>query len=417
MTLSEELSWRGFVNQTTYKDISILDKEPITFYWGVDPSADSMTVGNFAIAMMIKYFIAHGHKAVLLVGGATGLIGDPDGKLAERTLKTPEEITHNKESISSQYRQIFEGQDFEIVDNYDWFKDMNFLQFLRDIGKHVPMRQMLARDFVQSRLGDEGTGISYAEFSYSLIQGYDFLHLKRHNGVSLQVCGSDQWGNSIAGVELIRRIDGEEAHVWSAPLVMNKTTGKKFGKSENGAVWLDATKTSVTQFYQFWITCDDAGVEEYLKIYTTLTKEEVDQTMSRHREKPAERIAQTRLADEVTRLVHGERATRSAREVTEILTGKKTLQDVQNVEVTEEIRKQIPSITVSRETSIIDVLVTTGLATSKTEARRLLAGNAIAINGNKISREKLSEEDFQHNRLLIRKGKAFKDSALVELAE
>jgi tyrosyl-tRNA synthetase len=193
MNLSENLSWRGFVNQTTYKDPAVLDGDPITFYWGVDPSSDSMTVGNLAIAMMVRHFIEAGHKAVLLVGGATGLIGDPDGKSEERDLKSIDEIAHNKAGIVEQYKQIFAGQEFQLVDNYDWFKDMGYLQFLRDVGKHVPMRQMLARDFVQTRLGETGAGISYAEFSYALIQGYDFVHLHREMGVSLQVCGSDQW--------------------------------------------------------------------------------------------------------------------------------------------------------------------------------------------------------------------------------
>lgn len=193
MTLSEELAWRGFVNQTTFKDITVLDGEPLTFYLGVDPSADSMTIGNLAIVMMVRHFIAHGHKAVLLVGGATGMIGDPDGKKQERDLLTLEQIAHNKSAIAAQCKQVLGELPFELVDNYDWFKDINYLDFLRDVGKHVPMRQMLGRDFVQSRLGEEGAGISYAEFSYSLIQGYDFLHLHREKGVSLQICGADQW--------------------------------------------------------------------------------------------------------------------------------------------------------------------------------------------------------------------------------
>jgi tyrosyl-tRNA synthetase len=260
MTLSEELQWRGFVNQTTFKDIAVLDGQSLTFYWGVDPSASSMQVGNLAAAMMVKQFIKHGHKAVLLVGGATGLIGDPDGKTEERTLKTTDEIDANKKGIADQYSHIFQGLPFRQVDNYDWFKDMGYLEFLREVGKHVPLRQMLQREFVQSRLAADGAGISYAEFSYVLIQAFDFLQLYRDHGVTLQLCGSDQWGNSIAGVDLIRRVSGAETNVWSTPLVINKTTGKKFGKSEDGAVWLDSKKTSPTQFYQFWINADDGGV-------------------------------------------------------------------------------------------------------------------------------------------------------------
>lgn len=413
MKLSEELQWRGFVNQTTYKDISVLDGEPITFYWGVDPSADSMHIGQLAMAMMIGRFIEHGHKAILLVGGATGLIGDPDGKSEERDLKSVQEISRNKQGIAAQYKHLFAGHEFEIVDNYDWFKNIGYLEFLRDIGKHVPMRQMLGREFVQSRLGDGGAGISYAEFSYSLIQGYDFLHLHREKKASLQVCGADQWGNSIAGVELIRRITGKEAHIWSAPLVINKVTGIKFGKSEAGAVWLDPAKTSPTQFYQFWINCDDEGVEDYLKIYTTLSKADISELLVRHRENSKARLAQTRLAQEVTNLVHGDDAQIVAMTVTDCLVGKIPIGQAGAMAL-EEIRKEIPGALASPGSEIADVLTETGLASSKTEARRLLAENAISINNQKTRKEQLEENDFQNGRLLIRRGKAFKDSVLVE---
>ncbi len=413
MKLSDELTWRGFTNQTTYKDITVLDGDPITFYLGIDPSADSMTVGNLAVAMMIRHFIDHGHNAILLVGGATGMIGDPDGKKQERDLLSLEDIARNKQGISAQYQAIFAGKDFEIVDNYDWFKDMGYLQFLREVGKHVPMRQMLGREFVQSRLGEEGTGISYAEFSYSLIQGYDFLWLYQNKGVSLQLCGADQWGNSIAGVELIRRIEGAEAHIWSAPLVVNKTTGVKFGKSEAGAVWLDASKTTPTEFYQFWINCDDAGVEEYLKIYTLLSKEEIESVLEDHHKDPGLRIAQTVLARHVTALVHGEEATAFAETVTKYLTGEAPIGKASSE--LDEIRKQIPSVSSKVDGSIIDALVEANLASSKTEARRLLQNNAIAINGTKVQRESFEADDFQNGRLMLRRGKAYKDSALIEL--
>lgn len=415
MTLSEELQWRGFVNQTTFKDITAIDGEPIAFYWGVDPSAASMTIGNFAAAMMVRHFIDHGHKAHLLVGGATGLIGDPDGKAEERSLKTKEEVGAYKAGIIAQYQHIFANKPFEIVDNYDWFKDMGYLEFLRDVGKHVPMRQMLGRDFVQSRLGEEGTGISYAEFSYVLIQGYDFLHLNREKGVTLQLCGSDQWGNSIAGVELVRRIAGNEAHVWSTPLVINKATGKKFGKSEEGALWLDPNLTSPTKFYQFWINCDDEGVEDYIKIYTLLSKQEVDAIMASHRANPRERFAQTRLAQEVTTLVHGVGEMELAEAVTRYLTGKESIGEATDIAI-EVVRKEIPSTRANADADLLEVLTSTGLASSKTDARRLLQGNAIAINGVKVTREQLASSDFVNGRLLIRKGKAFKDSALVELS-
>jgi len=413
MTLSEELTWRGFVNQTTYKDITALDKDPIAFYWGVDPSADSMTVGNFAMAMMVRHFIDHGHKAILLVGGATGMIGDPDGKKQERDLLTLEQIEKNKQGIAEQYRRVFAGKDFEIVDNYDWFKGLGYLDFLRDIGKHVPMRQMLGREFVQSRLSDEGDGISYAEFSYSLIKGYDFLHLYREKGVTLQVAGADQWGNSIAGVELIRRIEGVESHVWTGPLVVNKTTGVKFGKSEAGAIWLDPTKTTPTQFYQFWVNCDDAGVEDYLKIYTLLSKDEIEEVMTQHRQNPGARHAQIKLAVEVTRLVHGDEQLAVAHEVTGYLTGA-DVADAEGAALTA-LRQEIPSVKAAATSSVAAALVGSGLASSNTEARRFLSENAISVNGQKIQRENFEDSDFHNGRLLLRRGKAFKDSALVEL--
>lgn len=413
MTLSEELNWRGFTNQTTYKDPKAIDDGVITFYWGVDPSADSMTIGHLAIAMMARHFMEQGHKAILLVGGATGLIGDPDGKKKERELLSPEQVAHNKEKIAGQYRAIFDGKQFEIVDNYDWFKDMGYLQFLRDTGKHVPMRQMLGRDFVQSRLGEDGSGISYAEFSYSLIQGYDFLHLYRTKGVTLQICGADQWGNSVTGVDLIRRVEGKEAHVWSAPLVINQATGVKFGKTEDGAVWLDPEKTSPTQFYQFWINIDDDSVESYLKMYTMLIKDDVAEVMGLHRQHPEQRIAQGKLAEEVTALVHGQDKMNDAQKVTDYLTGKSPIGEAGPV--LDELRNEVPSVKTAQTGSLVGALVESGLAASNSEARRLLNGNAISLNGEKVFRENFEASDFHNGLLLMRRGKAFKDSALIEL--
>ncbi|HET9411817.1 MAG TPA: tyrosine--tRNA ligase [Candidatus Saccharimonadales bacterium] len=372
MKLSQELAWRGFTNQTTLKDITVLDSEKITFYWGVDPSSNSMTVGNLAIAMMVLHFISHGHKAVLLVGGATGLIGDPDGKDEERDLKTVEEVAKNKAGIALQYQQIFAGQPFTIVDNYDWFKDFGYLQFLRDVGKHFSMTQLLQRDFIQSRIGQGGKGISYAEFSYSLIQGYDFLHLFRTKGVTLQVCGADQWGNSISGVDLIRKVEGGEAHIWSAPLVVNKATGKKFGKTENGAIWLDSSKTSVFDFYQFWLNADDQGVLDYLKIYTLLTKDQIDSLMGEFTQNPAGRAAQKALAYEVTKIVHGEAEAKKAKEATA------TLFSGEASDLTPIV--QMPE----GEHEVIEVLVKAGLATSNSEARRLFDQGGVKLNQQKV---------------------------------
>lgn len=397
MKLSEELQWRGFVNQTTYDDLSQLDQAPISFYWGVDPSADSMTIGNFAAAMMVRHFIDHGHKAFLLVGGATGMIGDPDGKKDERNLKTLDEIAKNKAGIAEQYKTAFAGKDFAIVDNYDWFKNMNYLDFLREIGKNVPMSQMLGRDFVKSRLGDDGSGISYAEFSYSLIQGYDFLHLYREHGVTLQVCGADQWGNSIAGVDLIRRIEGGEAHVYSTPLIINKATGVKFGKSEGGAVWLDPKKTSVYKFYQFWLNVDDEGVIDYAKIYTLLTKEQIEELAAKQQANPSAREAQKALAREVTALVHGKERQESVERVTEVLFGKKDVHEL-NSDDLDALAGEIPATGLGK--TVVETLVESGNAASNGEARRLISGGAVSVNGKKIA------EDRQLNELsLVKKGK------------
>lgn len=397
MNLTDELKWRGFVNQTTLKDTSVLDNEKLTFYWGVDPSSDSMTIGNLAAAMMVRQFILAGHKAILLVGGATGLIGDPDGKAQERDLKTREDIEHNKQAITAQYQKIFEGMDFEVVDNHDWFKDINYVDFLRDYGKHFSMTQLLDRDFIKSRIGEGGSGISYAEFSYSLIQGYDFLHLYRERGVTLQVAGSDQWGNSLAGVELIRKLDNNSAHVYTTPLIINKTTGEKFGKSEAGALWLDANKTSVYQFYQFWLNVDDNGVIDYLKVYTPLSHDQIEQLGRESISNPSERAAQKALAYEVTKLVHGVERAESAKAVTETLFGDNSNINQLDQDQLDLLANEIPVIAFG---NLSDRLVEAGVVESKGEFRRLLEGGAFSVNGQKIS------EDHEITEIsLVKKGK------------
>ena len=397
MALSDELQWRGFVNQMTYPDITALNNGPISFYFGVDPSADSMTIGNLAAAMMVRHFIEAGHEAYLLVGGATGMIGDPDGKKDERNLQTLEDVARNKAAIAAQYHQVFAGKEFTVVDNYDWFKDINYLDFLRIVGKNVPLSQMLGRDFVQSRLGEDGSGISYAEFSYSLIQGYDFLHLNREFGVTLQLCGADQWGNSIAGVDLIRRIDAKEAHVYSTPLVVNKTTGVKFGKSEGGAIWLDEKKTSVYQFYQFWLNTDDAGVIDYMKIYTTLPRDVIEGLAAEQQENPGARTAQRRLAHEVTTLVHGADRTASVEKVTGVLFGAIAFDELSDEDL-DVLAGEITTAAVA--STVIETLVTAGLAASNGEARRLIDGGAVSVNG-----EKITEDTQLSAKSLIKKGK------------
>lgn len=380
MALADELRWRGFVNQMTFEDINDVN-ESRTLYFGVDPSADSMTIGNLAAAMMVRHFIDHGHKAILLVGGATGMIGDPDGKKQERDLKTLDEIQRNKAAIADQYKTVFAGQDFEVVDNYDWFKGINYLDFLRDVGKHMSMTQMLDREFVQSRIGEGGAGISYAEFSYSLIQGYDFLHLFREKGATLQVCGADQWGNSITGAQLIRKLEGAQAHVYSTPLIVNKSTGVKFGKSEGGAVWLDAKKTSVYQFYQFWLNLDDEGVGDYLKIYTLLGREQIEALETATHERPQDREAQRALAYEVTKLIHGAERADAARNITATLFGGKPFEEL----TLDELNMLAEEIPTTGRTQLVDALVASGVVTSNGEARRLITGGAISVNGKKVS--------------------------------
>lgn len=398
MTLSEELSWRGFINQMTFADKKELDRETRTFYWGVDPSADSMTIGNLAPAMMIRHFIDHGYKAILLVGGATGMIGDPDGKKQERDLKTLEEIEHNKKALAEQYKKIFAGKDFEIVDNYDWFKGIGYLDFLRKVGKHASMTQMLDRDFIKARIGEGGEGISYAEFSYALIQGYDFLHLYREKGATLQVAGADQWGNSITGVSLIRRLENAEAHVLTAPLVVNKQTGVKFGKSEGGAIWLDPAKTSPYKFYQFWLNVDDETAEEMIKIYTLLDQESVMQIIEAHKNAPHERILQKTLAQVVTELVHGEEKAKQVEVLTgKLFSGTPTTEGMSDDDIAV-LAAELP--VVERGRTLVEALVSSGIAASNGEARRLLSGNAISVNGQKAT------EDQRIDKVcLIKKGK------------
>jgi tyrosyl-tRNA synthetase len=414
MTLSEELEWRGFVNQTTLANITDLDTQARTFYHGYDASADSLTVGNLAGLMVDKVFARHGYKTIILAGGATSLIGDPGGKDSERPLQDEPAIAANIEGVKAQIGRIFEGQEFTLVNNLDWTKDLTVLQFLRDVGKHFSMSNLIQRDYIARRLGEGGAGISYTEFSYSLLQGMDFLHLYDEYGCTLQVGSSDQWSNCLSGIDLVRRARGQEVHVVTHPLVINKVTGKKFGKSEDGAVWLDSTRTSPTQFYQFWVNTDDEAVEDHLKVYATLTRDETEQIIEQHRQKPSDRVAQIRLAHEVTGMVHGDEATKNAETATGLLTGSVAVDQADDASL-QILRSEQPSLNVQSDSSIIDALVKSELASSNTEARRLLQDNAISVNGQKVNRENFEASDFRNGRLLLRKGKKFKDTALIEL--
>jgi tyrosyl-tRNA synthetase len=415
MNLSDDLQWRGLIKDRTFDDITWLDT-PRTFYLGADAgSADSLTIGNLAIFLTARRLREAGWKAVLLVGGATSLIGDPGGKDDERELKSREEVAANVAGIKGQVQQLFADQEFTLVDNYDWFQGIGYLEFLREVGKHYSMTEMIQRDFIAARIGEGGSGISYAEFSYSLIQGYDYYHLFKEHDVELQIGGSDQWGNMLSGAPLIRKKLGKEAHAFSMPLVINKLTGKKFGKSEEGAVWLDASKTSVTQFYQFWINADDAGVEDYLKVYTMLNRDEITGIIAEHIREPGKRVAQQRLAHEITTIVHGESAAANAALATDVLTGSVAIGHASD-EVLELIRADLPSFTTTRDGDVVEALTETGLASSNTEARRFMKESAVSVNGQKLDRDHFTPDDFQQGRLLLRKGKKFKDSALIELA-
>ncbi len=400
MKFSEELKWRGLVGQTTIDDLTTLDTPGRVFYVGADPSADSMTIGNLATMITCLRFIRAGHKGIVLAGGATGMAGgDPDGKDETRAKIDVDVINDRVERFKHQYQQIFRSVDVTIVNNYDWFKDINYIDFLRNIGWHFSMTQLLDRDFVKKRIGEGGKGINYAEFSYSLIQGYDFLHLYRTYGVTLQLCGVDQFGNSTTGMRLIGKLENARADVFGMPLVINKSTGKKFGKSEEGAVWLDSSKTSVYQFYQFWLNTDDLGVIDYLKIYTFLDKEEIDEIEQSQIANPGARLAQRRLAEEVTRFVHGDEALKKVQHVTEVLFGGQSVAELDDDEL-KLLAAEIPTVELQDGLTLIDVLAASGIASSKSEARRLIQGNAVSINGVK------AKDDLVIERVsLIKKGR------------
>lgn len=408
MTLSEELQWRGFIQQSTFADITELDSKEWVFYHGFDASADSQTVGNLAAMMFDKVFMRHGHKAIVLAGGATSLIGDPGGKDKERVLQSEEVIATNVENARIQLAKVFAGHDFTLVNNLDWTKNMSVLEFLRDIGKHFSMTPLVQRDYIAQRMGEGGVGISYTEFSYTLLQGMDFLHLYDTFNCTLQLGGSDQWGNCLSGVELIRKARGQDAHVITLPLIINKATGKKFGKSEEGAVWLDPDKTSPYKFYQFWLNSDDESVADYLKIFTELDKETVESTMTEFNANRASRVAQKTLAYEVTKLVHGEERARSVRAITEVLFGDcsfKTLSD----EDVRELQSELFTVPIAEDWAT--TLVAAQLASSKTEAHRFISDGAVYVNEEKLNPN--TPMDRNSGVLLLRRGK--NNYALVEV--
>lgn len=401
MTLSEELKWRGFVNQTTFKALKDLDSKKWTFYHGFDASSDSQTVGNLAAMMLDKVFMRHGHAAVILAGGATSLIGDPGGKDAERPLQDEQTITRNVAQAEEQLKRIFAGQQFKLVNNLDWTRDLKVIDFLRDIGKHFSMTPLVQRDYIAKRIGEGSEGISYTEFSYTLLQGMDYLHLYDTHKVTLQLGGSDQWGNCLSGVELIRKARGAETHVITLPLIMNKATGKKFGKSEEGAVWLDANKTSIYKFYQFWLNADDEGIEDYLKVFTELDKETLEEKLKAFIQDRGARLAQKTLAYEVTKLVHGQDQANKVKHISEVLFGATPFQELNESEITV-LSEEIPTMEVVT-LDLRTILHQSGLASSMSEARRFIEGGGVYINGEKST--EISADHFVHGHALLRRGK------------
>ena len=395
MKLSEELKWRGFWNQTTFQDSKVLDSEKRTIYLGADPSADSLHIGHLSVYMMVRRFLDHGHKVVLLIGGGTGMIGDMRDT-EERQLLSPEIVAKNTEALKSQVSKLFAGQDFEVVNNADWLSKIELIPFLRDIGKNFNMAELISRDFFKSRINN-GSGLSFAEFTYTLLQGYDFWYLYKNNGVSLQIGGSDQWGNLLSGVNLIRKKEGSEVFAMTAPLLINRSTGRKFGKSEGGALWLDASKTSPFKMYQFLLNSDDQSVFEYLKILTTLSKEEIETIEKNHQENQHLRIAQKALAKNVVEIVHGEEVAKNVISATEVLFGGKAFENLTKAEI-EVLKYEIP--VAPKDKTVSEILIETNFARSKGEAKRLISANSISFNSNKL------QEDIQiTEKGLLKKGK------------
>ena len=395
MKLSEELKWRGFWNQTTFQDSKVLDSEKRTIYLGADPSADSLHIGHLSVYMMVRRFLDHGHKVVLLIGGGTGMIGDMRDT-EERQLLSPKIVAKNTEALKSQVSKLFAGQDFEVVNNADWLSKIELIPFLRDIGKNFNMAELISRDFFKSRINN-GSGLSFAEFTYTLLQGYDFWYLYKNNGVSLQIGGSDQWGNLLSGVNLIRKKEGAEVFAMTAPLLINRSTGRKFGKSEGGALWLDASKTSPFKMYQFLLNSDDQSVFEYLKILTTLSKEEIETIEKNHQENQHLRIAQKALAKNVVEIVHGEEVAKNVISATEVLFGGKAFENLTKAEI-EVLKYEIP--VAPKDKTVSEILIETNFARSKGEAKRLISANSISFNSNKL------QEDIQiTEKGLLKKGK------------
>ena len=412
--LFEELTWRGFINQVTDPELpALLAKESIRLYCGFDPTADSLHIGSLLPIMGLAHFQRGGHRPIALVGGGTGLIGDPSGKAQERSMLTKELVQENAEGIHRQLAHFmrFEGENAAVmINNADWLCELPLVDFLRDIGKHFSVNAMLARDSVKNRLNDRDQGISFTEFSYSLLQAYDFLHLNDSHDCLMQVGGSDQWGNIVSGIDLIRRLRDRQAYGITFPLV-TKSDGSKFGKSEGGNIWLDPQRTSPYQFYQFWINQADADAGQYLRFFTFLSREEIEELDRQTREEPHRRAAQRRLAEEVTRLVHGEEALQNAQRASQAVFGGELtgLDERTLLEVFSEVpSSDLPAANLADERPLLDALVEAGVFPSKGEARRLVRNGGLYVNNVRIDAEdaKLGQASLlTANLAVVRTGK------------
>ena len=394
--LSEVLRARGYVHQFSSEKLEeITDGQKRTVYLGIDPSADSLHVGNLVGLLVLRRFLEDGHKVILLTGGGTGMIGDPGGKSEERNLLDEETVARNTKTVAAQIRRVFGSDEFTEVNNAKWLAGLKLLDFLRDVGKHFTVNAMVKKDIVRDRLESESP-ISFTEFSYSLLQCYDFLYLNEHYACDMQVGGSDQWSNILAGVEFVRRKSGKTVYAFTWPLLINKATGKKFGKSEEGAIWLSSAKTTPFQFYQFWLNSEDDAVEEYLLKMTLIPAGEIATIISEHKRNPAGRYAQKRLANAVTSLVHGEKVAHVVGDVSAAIFGDKEMGALSSEEQ-ELLRREAPTYPVRLGLHIVDVLVETKLASSKREARQFIEDGAVMLNGGRISdpNRKIMHEDFQ----------------------
>ncbi len=415
MTFIQQLKWRGMLHDIMPGTEEQLEKEITTAYVGIDPTADSLHIGHLVSIMMLKHLQMAGHKPLPLIGGATGMIGDPSGKSEERSLLSVEELRQNEKAIQKQLLKFLDFESpknkAEIVNNYDWMKDFSFLEFLRKVGKHLTVNYMMAKDSVKNRLE---TGISFTEFSYQLIQAYDFLYLYQNKNCKLQMGGSDQWGNITAGTELIRRTTGGEAYAITCPLI-TKADGGKFGKTEQGNVWLDAKYTSPYSFYQFWLNCSDVDVERYIKIFTLLSKEKIEHLIEEHKKAPHQRLLQKTLAKDITIRVHGDDEFKTAVEASEILFGKGTTETLMKLpeEVLLSVFEGVPQHNISKtaleqSVPVIDFLSEkTGILHSKGEARRALKEGSISINKQKVDESYILGADNLLNSkyILVQRGK------------